>query len=234
MGTEALWIPAVISAIGAGASAYQTHQVAKDQDQAAAQGIRTQQAKQREIDARASQEIDALEQSSPEDERAAAMEKYMTQLRTARGNMEGDGNIPNASDRYQKDVVASKAGIGNFGEKVADILSRVQAAGDQRRNEGYSFGRAGSDIAGTAREAQGADFLNRLRISGIQRNPWVDAGSNVLQGVAQGMSAKYASGAGPGPKPGWGGTGAGGGVPPPMGGNGPWGTPPYVPPRMNG
>lgn len=193
MGTEAFWIPAAIAALSAGASAYQTHEVAKDQDQAAAQGIKSQQAKQREIDSRANQEITALEGSSPEDERAAAMEKYMQQLRSARGNMEGGGNVPGASERYQQDVVTSKASIGNFGDKIADILSRVQSAGDQRRNEGYSFGRMGSDVATTAREAQGADFLNRLRMNGIQRNPWVDAGAQTLQGAAQGASAHYAA-----------------------------------------
>lgn len=215
MGTEAFWVPAIISAIGAGASAYQTRQVAKDQDQAAAQGINAQARKQREIDERVSSEIGALEGSSPEDERAQAMDKYMTQLRSARGNMRGDAEVPTAGARYQQDAATSKAAIGNFGEKVADILARVQAAGDQRRNEGFSFARTGSDVAGVAREAQGEDFLNRLRMGGIQRNPWVDAGGQALGGIASGMSANYASKSGIGPAAGAvGGRGAGGGVAP--------------------
>jgi hypothetical protein len=185
-GAEAWIVPAIISAIGTGASVYQTKKVANDQDAAAAQGIRAQQGKQREIDQRMSGEIDQLEQSSPEDERTQAMDRFMTQLRATRGEAEGT-TTPGVS-RYGADTEASQAGIGNYGTKVADILSRISSASEQRRNEAIGMNRANSDSAGIAREANGSDFINQLRMGSIQRNPWVDAAGRLANGVAGGMA----------------------------------------------
>lgn len=191
MGLEAstiAYLGLALSAAGAGASAYNTNRTAAQQDQEAARGINAQAQKQRQIDERVSQEIGALENSSPEDERKLALDKYLSQLRTARGNASGDLGAAPEGSRYGADVATSQAGIQNFGEKVAGILARIGAARDQRLNEGYAIGRMGSDTASIAREAQGQDFLNRLRLGNIRRNPWIDAGSSVLQGIGSGMA----------------------------------------------
>lgn len=188
MGLEAAtiaWIGTALAAAGSGAQAYNTKKTADDQGRVAVQGIKAQQAKQREIDARLSDEVSNLEGSSPEDEQAQSMEQFMQQLRASRESAGGTQTV--GSQRYGQDTQASRAGIGNYGEKVAGILSRIQAAGEQRRNEGFSLNRAGSDVSGTAREAQGADFLNRLRMANTQRNPWVDAAGQVAQGAGSGM-----------------------------------------------
>jgi hypothetical protein len=47
----------------------------------------------------------------------------------------------------------------------------------------------GSDVAGVAREASGDAFLNRLRLSGIQRDPWMDAAGEVAQTAGAGIAA---------------------------------------------
>jgi hypothetical protein len=52
MGTEAIWIPLVTAAIGAGASAYQAKKVGDRQDSIAAAGIRNQVENQRRVNER--------------------------------------------------------------------------------------------------------------------------------------------------------------------------------------
>jgi hypothetical protein len=194
MGTGAEWVvPAIISAVSTGAGVYHTKKVAQDQDKMAAQGITAQQAKQRQIDERLSGEISNLEGSSPEDERAQSMEQFMQQLRATRSEAAGTPTV--GSDRYGQDTETSQAGVQNYGQKVADIFSRIRSASDQRRNEGFLLNRAGSDVAGVAREASGENFLNRLRMGGIQRNPWVDAASQIGNGVAAGMAGNIGAGA---------------------------------------
>jgi hypothetical protein len=188
MGLEATtiaYIGSALAAAGAGAQAYNTKKTADDQGRVAVQGIKAQQAKQREIDARLSDEVSNLEGSSPEDERQQSMDQFMQQLRASRDEAQGTPTV--GSQRYGQDTAASQAGVQNYGQKVASILSRLQAAGEQRRNEGFSLNRAGSDVAGTAREAQGSDFLSRLRMANTQRNPWVDAAGQVAKGAGSGM-----------------------------------------------
>lgn len=192
MGLEATtlaYIGMALAAAGSGAQAYSARETAKSQDQAAARGIKNQQAKQREIDSRVDQSIGALERSGPEDERAASLDQYMAQLRSSRAQANGS-DVPITGGRYGEDVEASQAAIGNYGEKVAGLLSRIRAASDQRTNEGYDIGRMGSDVAGTARNASGQAFIDQLRLRGITQNPWVTAAGDVAKGAGSAMVAR--------------------------------------------
>lgn len=183
-GTVAL-IGAALSAAGTGASAYNQYKTAKDTESQALKGMNQQRLKQREIDERLNTEIGALEQSNPDDERQASLDAYLSQLRANRGNAEGV-TTPGVS-RYGEDTELAQAGVQNYGQKVAGILSRIDAARDQRINESRGFDRAGSDVEGVAREARGNDFINRLRMSQIQPNTWLDAGAQLAQGAGSGM-----------------------------------------------
>lgn len=183
-GTVAL-IGAALSAAGTGASAYNQYRTAKQAEDQTLRGMATQRAKQREIDARLNSEIGALEQSGPEDEQAASLEAYLSQLRANRGGVEGE-TTPGVS-RYGQDTELAQAGVQNYGQKVAGILSRLDATREQRRNEGFGLNRAVSDVAGVQREAGGEDFINRLRMSQIRPNEWLDAAGGVARGVGSGM-----------------------------------------------
>jgi hypothetical protein len=190
MGLEATtlaYIGMALSAAGAGAQAHTARSAAKEQDQAAARGIRNQQMKQREIDERVSQGIGDLEGSTPEEETAQSLEQFMQQLRGA--NTTGS-DIPVTGGRYGEDTAASKAAIGNYGEKVAQILSRIRGASEQRVGEGYAVGRMGSDVAGQQREASGQAFLDQLRLNGIRPNDWTNAAGSVAQGVGGAMVSR--------------------------------------------
>ena len=176
---------AAISAAGAGASSYNQYRTAKRAEDQTLQGMAAQRAKQREIDARLNEEVGALERSNPDDERQASLEAYLSQLRANRSGAEGV-TTPGVS-RYGEDTALAQAGIQNYGQRVADILSRIDATRDQRMNEGFRINRAISDVQGTQREASGEDFINRLRMSRIRPNEWLDAAGGVARGVGSGM-----------------------------------------------
>lgn len=200
MGTEAAWVPLVIGAISAGASAYNTRQVAKDQDNAAAIGIQNQAKKQREADDRVSAEVEAMNQSSPEASRKQATDAFMTQLRRTRGQAVAGGPA-GASDRYTADLASAEGDVNQFGTTTADTLARINAPALQRQGEAQGFARLSSDLSQIGRAAGGEQFLNELRLRSIRRNPWIDAGASIGGGVAGGMASsqgRYGGGVTPG------------------------------------
>ncbi len=188
MGTEAVWIPAAIAALGAGVGAYTTHKAASEQDDLAAQGIRDQSRSQRQANESINSELGSLEASNPDAERQKALDEYLSTLRANRAQAGGGTPLSGASDEYRTDASTTSAGIQNYGEKYADILSRIFAPQRQREQEGYSVARTGSDVTGIARDASGNDFVNRLRISAAQPNPWILAGGELAQGVGSSMA----------------------------------------------
>lgn len=196
MGTEAAWIPAVIAAVGAGASAKNTYDTAKRTDNEAAAGIAAQAQKQRQADSRVNQEVQQLQASSPEQERANATNQFMDQLRRTRGEQYDTGSAGATSGAFKTDTANAATNVADFGKTQADQLARISAPSRQRSNEQISFGRLGSDLGGIGRAANGDAFLSQLRLRGIQRNPWVDAGAGVAQGVAGGMAQTGGAGDG--------------------------------------
>lgn len=190
MGTEAVWAPYLIAALGAGAGAYNTYDTARRQDRVAAQGITQQAGRQRQVDARLNQEMGVLEASSPEAERGKALDEFLQQLRANRGAATGGVAVPGGSDRYQTDVNASQADIGNYGTRAAGILSRISAPGRQRTNEAISAGRTAADVGVIGRSASGDEFLNQLRYGNTVRNPGIDAFGQVAQGAGSAMATR--------------------------------------------
>lgn len=198
MGTEAIWIPLVLSAVSAGASAKNAHDTAKRQDNEAAAGIAAQAGRQRQADSRVSEEVQALDASNPEAERAAATNDFLGQLRQARGDQYNTNAVGASSDEFSTDAKKGASNVVDFGKKQAGTLARISAPGRQRTNEQVSFGRLGSDLGQIGRGAEGDAFLSQLRLRGISRNPWIDAASQLGQGAANGMASNTGYGATPG------------------------------------
>jgi len=69
-------------------------------------------------------------------------------------------------------------------------MSRMDAPGLQRVNEGILFDNAAVDLGMIQRDAAGQNYLDTLKLNSIKANPWVDA-------LATGMGA-YASARGGG------------------------------------
>lgn len=197
MGTEAAWVPAVIAAVGAATSAYTTKKAADNQDQIAAEGIRAQGARQLQADQRINEELKAMEGSNPDAERQKSLDDYMATLQEAKAQRAGDTNVAQAGSRYQADQKTSQAGIQNFGAKAADILSRIAATNNQRRNESIDIARMNSDVGGISRDAGADAFLTNLKYNAQRPNPWGLAAGQVAQGVAQGMASSGSYGSAP-------------------------------------
>lgn len=197
MGTEALWIPAVIAAVGAGVQGKEAHDTAKDQDEAAAQGIRTQAGRQREADARVQQEVNQIGESTPEDSQREATDAFMAQLKRTRSQAHGGESVGAVSDAYATDSANANKAVDQYGANRAGVLGRINAPGLQRTAETVSRLRAGSDLGQISRNSAGDQFLTQLRASQIRANPWIMAGGQALQGYGQGMATSSGAGATP-------------------------------------
>jgi len=177
-------IIALAAAAGAaGLNAYNTNQTAKKQDRALAQDIRNQGDKRREGEAKTNAEIEKLKLSTSADERQKKLAAYTDALRMRQG--EATNGLTNGAggETFQADAATAAQGVMDYGQGNADLMSRIDAPIDQRVGEGVSFGNLGIDMETIAREAQGRHFLDQLRYNSIKRNPWLDAGASVLQGV---------------------------------------------------
>ncbi|PJK07989.1 hypothetical protein CO610_07440 [Lysobacteraceae bacterium NML95-0200] len=190
MGTEAVWVPMVMSAVAAGASHYNTQQTLKKQDNELARQIAMQGQRQREADARVNEAILEQQQSNPEAERKASLEQYVEQLRRTQGNAaQGLGQVGAISERFAQDAAAAAGQVQQTGERTADIMSRIDAPLRQRQNEGIRFGRLGSEIGRVGLLSDSDRYIGELRMRGVRRNPWIDLGAGLLGGAAGAMAS---------------------------------------------
>jgi hypothetical protein len=176
------------AAASAGLTAYNTNKTAKRQDRALADDIRNQGLKRREGEVRTNAEIEKLKLSTNADERAKKLQAYTDALRGKKNEITNGLVTGIGGETFQQDAATAAGGAVDYGMENADTMSRIDAPIDQRVGEGVSFGNLGIDMNTIAREAQGRHFLDQLRLKGIVRNPWIDAGADVLGAVGGSMS----------------------------------------------
>lgn len=184
------WVSVGLAVGAAALGWWNQEQVAKKQDRQAAASITNQAAKQRKADAQLADLVKNLSASNQQDEAAAQNQNYLDTLRMgsqASGINQGPGNF---SQAYRDDAASNVIDLEAFGRDRAGLMSRIDAPGLQRVNEGILFDNAAVDLGMLQREAQGQDYLDQLRLGSIRANPWVDA-------LATGMGA-YASARGGG------------------------------------
>lgn len=187
----AVAIPLALSALSAGAQVYNTREVQEDQNEIAAQGMLAQNAHQREADAQVAEGIGQLERSSPEASQREATNAFLDQLRRTRSQAVGESGI--GGDAFRSDMDQVQSDITNYGNRNADIQGRINAPGLQRQQEGVVMGRVASNLGRVGRASNADQFLTQLRMGGAQRNPWIDAGSQIGSGVATGLAASGAA-----------------------------------------
>lgn len=189
MGTEAVWVPLLTTALAAGATAYNTNRTAKKQDNALAAQLNRQGERQREADAKVSELITKTGASTSADEQVGALDQYMSQLRAQQGTATAGLNQQGAvSDAYKQSGADAALGINEYGSKVASLMSRMDAPALQRVNEAVEQGRIAGDIDRVKRFAGGDDYLARLKLQGIRRDPWIDLGASFAQGAGAGAA----------------------------------------------
>lgn len=167
----------IVGALASAGGAYNSYSTAKKQDQAAAQGIRAQAAKQRDASAQVNQLIDQRAGSNPDAAAAGANQQFLKQLAAARSP-----SIPQvgaASNRYTADAAGAQNDSNAYATDLAGIMSRIGAPAQQRQAEAVQMGRTSSAINQIGNAAAGEDFLTRLRASRIAPNPWLKAATDV-------------------------------------------------------
>lgn len=195
MGTEAAWVPAVVAALGAGASYVNTTRTANRQDEIAARNLRNQASRQRDADAKTRDLVMKTGQSNPDEAKKNMLGQFMQQISANAGQAQGGLiNTSGASQEYRKDAQDAALGIKDYGARTADLISRIDAPRAQRRNEANMAANYGSEIDRIRRFSQGDDFLSRLAIQNTRRNPWLDA----FSGIASGYASAYGGGTGTG------------------------------------
>ncbi len=193
------WVGAIIALAAAAASQYNTQQTAKKQDNALAIDLTNQGRKQKEADSKVNAEVAKLQGSTADASRRKSLDDYTQTLMRGRKNTDAGLTQSIGSGAFQADQAAAVQGVDAYGAHNADLMSRIDAPVMQRQGEAFDYGHLGTDLELVKRQAAGQEFLDKLRYSRIQRNPWIDA-------AAAGASAYGSS------RMGSGGSGAGGGA----------------------
>lgn len=209
MGTEALWIPAVLAAVGTGVTAYNADRTAKKQDNALAQQIVGQSRQQADADAKVNEQVRELGTSTAADERAQRLGQYFDIVANNRASQQAGLTPAVGSDRFQAAAADTAKATAGYTGKMADLMSRVDAATLQRQGEGFGYGRLGTDLNLIGRAASGQGFLDQLRASRIKRNPWLDAAAAAANGAGSAYASNVSGGGAGGDQ--WGAFGPSGG-----------------------
>jgi hypothetical protein len=155
--------------------------VARRQDQTLAQQIRTDSAHQQDADAAVADLINKTANSNDQGQQQSLLGKFTQQIQDARGNATGGLNqVGNVSDAYKASGADAALGIADYGKRVADLTSRIDAPTLQRQDEQAARLRFTSDLGGISRDAAGDDFLAKLRLQRIRPNPWGEAAADAL------------------------------------------------------
>lgn len=185
-----------LAAAAAGANYYNTQKTAERQDEAAGMAIRNQSKKQAQADAEVSKLVDQVGQSNPQDALTAQTDQYLSQLQRNAGDTGLNKGPGGFSDEYRKDTAEASQGLGDFGNKMAGLLARIDAPKYQRQNEGVLFNDAISALGGVKRDAAGQAFLDNLKMKSIRRDPYLDAFSSFAGGASKSAAGGWGGGTG--------------------------------------
>jgi hypothetical protein len=184
MGMSAL-IPLALSAIGTGMQIYNERQTERKQDNALAAQLRADASKQRQADQQTAQLINKTRASTDTDEKASALEKFTQAVAANRANAERPMLTQGAvSDAYKAAGSNAALGMASKASGLADLVSSIDAPRQQRQNDVRDLDEYRTNVGMIGRFSRGDDFRAQMKLRGIKRNPWLDAGAQVAQGYA--------------------------------------------------
>lgn len=188
MGTEATWVPLVMAAISAGSQYIDQRQQQKRADRIALQGLQQTSERQRRADSVTQQLLQEMAASTPEAERQSTLRGFLDQLSRAQPEAQRGLQVRGGeSETFRRDAADAALGVTAQGERYADLSSRLDAPALQRQRESATLFDRGMDIGLIGREQEGADRHNRLLLSQIRSNPWLQA----LSAVAGAYGSAY-------------------------------------------
>jgi hypothetical protein len=189
MGTEAAWVPLVISLVAAGAQQYNSSQTAKKRDADIAQGIRNSANEQKKADSAINNNLDNLSESRAAPFKDELQDQFIQRIRAKQAlGTDNLDSVGGTSDAFKRGSAKAKVGATGYAGIIADLLSTVDAAGNQRTSERNSAGNTGMDLLRFGRNSEQDSFLARLRAARHRDNPWLAIAASGAQGYASGLA----------------------------------------------
>lgn len=182
------WIATAIAVIGAGVSYHNTEQTQKRQDNEIGLQIQQQSKRQEQADREVQDLIAERAASDGGNARRSTLDAYLSRVRAAQGAATGGlQQVGGVSSAYQAAANDAALGISDYANNAASLMSRIDAPTRLRQQEALQSADLSSRLGLIANQASGDDFLSRLRLQGIRRNPGLDAFSQVASAYAGAM-----------------------------------------------
>jgi hypothetical protein len=192
MGTEEFWVPAVLTALSAGGSAYNSISANDRAQKQEVAGIQEQQDLRQKAAGAVNKTVQNIQGSNPNTAARQSTSDFISQLRQNEGAnnplLSAANATPGADKRYAAGGASTNAAVQNYGDTQASDLGQMTGAVRQRQEEGNDTSSLGTQL-GLYGEQSGQDsFLTQLRAaaSGVP-NPWVGLGSSLLGAGAKGL-----------------------------------------------
>ena len=192
MGTEEFWVPAVLSAVSAGAS-YANSSAANSRQQSAEDAaINNQMQIRNKGNALVNQTVQGIAKDNPQQIAAQETGNYVAQLRrnAAGATSTGANTSTNpslfgastsalapgvvGSSQYKSDSAKSQAQVQAYGNTEASEMGDLDAAVRERQNEGLEMQTLGTNLNTLNSQSMNQNFVDQLRAQTAgQQNPYV-------------------------------------------------------------
>jgi hypothetical protein len=182
------WVATGLFIAGVVLTTYNTIETQNRQDRQATAAVQNQARHQRRADAEVDKGVQELAASTAQDERRAARDSYLQALKANQSSAEVGLPAGGGSEAFQSGAKEASAQVQRYGADNAGLMATIEGANSQRLNEGFGYGRLATDLALTARNAEGTAHIDRLRQDSIRRNPWIDMAGSALQGAGGAMA----------------------------------------------
>lgn len=190
MGTEAFWVPAVLTAVSAAGNAINQSNANKRGQNAQVVAQDNANMFRNQGNNLVKQQTNSIAASNPQADAAKETGSFVNTLRNNVGGNTGTtstnptnfgaptsalGPTPGANKRFNADSASAANQTQSFGNTVAGETSAVDAAIRQRQNEGLQMQTLGTNLNGLNQQAYSQAFVDQLRAQAAQvQSPWVN------------------------------------------------------------
>lgn len=186
------------SAAGSAASSYAQNQQLKQQDSATAAGLIQQGQLRKQGSMQAADTVNKIAASNADTQATSAKQlaAYRSTLQSGAQNSAGASPaVPGASKAFQAAQTGATNNASGYVDSMAQDAATTEGTGLERVGEGETLADSAGKIGQlNAQSAQQAD-LTKLKVAGIQANPWITGLGMLLKGAGAGMGAAAGYGA---------------------------------------
>lgn len=181
----------LLTAAGTGTSAANKLISAGRQDKATALGIQKQGDIQREANLKINEQIADIAQSTPEAERASALEGFINTLRSTAGTTGGAADpLALGGQRFAERVASGEKVTRKRGLETAGILSRIDAPLRQRTREQGRVGGTALALDELGQRSSAESFISQLHAASKRPNPIIEALAQAAKGAGSIVALK--------------------------------------------